>query len=276
MKTPHSQTRAVSARSGRRSKAVPEGEGAQRTLKLTLEYDGTGYAGWQRQNDQITVQAVVEAAVGRLIGRPHAIVGAGRTDAGVHAYGQVAHFRTTSRLGLRAFQGGLNHFLPEDVRVVGVEEAAPDFHARFCARGKVYRYLVFQRECHCPVGRTYMHFIPYAVSMKAMREAARQMVGTHDFSAFCVHSGLHREKNHVRQVTGIDIVRSGRLIEFTVTGTGFLYRMVRSIVGTLLDVGRGRIEDPDRVTRILQDGLRAGAGATVPAHGLYLVKVLYA
>ena len=250
---------------------IPAG-GALRKIKLVLEYLGTRYAGWQVQANADTVQARVEEALGRVLREPVRIHGAGRTDAGVHARGQVAHFATPNPLPLRNIREGTNTYLPPDIAVLRAEEVPRSFHARYDARGKVYRYLVFRREVPSPFWRHRAAHVPFPLRRKKMAAAADLLKGTHDFTAFAAAGRPVRDG--VRNISRIAISAQGFLLRFEFHGDGFLYKMVRNIVGTLLEVGNGRIE-PARVSEILASGDRTLAGPTAPPGGLYLVEVLY-
>lgn len=246
-----------------------------RNIKITIEYDGTAYAGWQRQNNAVAVQQVIEQAIQALTGVPTVIAGSGRTDAGVHAHGQVASFKTTSRLHVDAIKRALNHYLPADVVITDACEVPDDFHARFSARSKTYRYVIFNRDCPSALERKYSFYVPHRLDFEKMRRGASHFVGIHDFQAFCVKSALNPKETYVREIFALDVCRQGPRMEVFVTGSGFLYRMVRSIVGTLVDIGRGRIEDPDSVKDMIASKKRCNCGVSAPACGLFLHRVEY-
>jgi len=243
-----------------------------RTLKLTLAYDGSRFVGWQRQADGESVQAFVEEALSRLEGGPVAVHAAGRTDAGVHAEGQVASARVTFTHDAATVVRAANAILPAEIRVLAVEDAPPGFHARFSARGKSYRYQIANTPVASPFLRGYAWHVPEPLDLDAMRAAAAALVGTHDFAAF--QSTGSDVSATIRTVTRSDVLARGGLVVYEVEGDGFLRHMVRAIVGTLVDVGRGW-RPPGDVRGLLEGGTRAQAGATAPAHGLTLVKVEY-
>jgi len=243
-----------------------------RKVKLTLEYDGTRYAGWQLQAKGETVQGEVEKALARLTGKKARVHGAGRTDAGAHALGQAAHFQTSSILPLRNIRDGTNSYLPPDIAVLKAEEAPADFHARYSARGKIYRYLLLIRPARTALLRDRAWRIEGPLNLAAMRRAAQPLLGRRDFSAFSAAGSSVKEKT--RTLKRIAISRKGERVEFEFEADGFLYKMVRNIVGTLLLVGKGKMT-PAEVGTILVSGDRTRAGPTAPARGLYLVKVIY-
>ncbi len=243
-----------------------------RKLKLTLEYDGTGYAGWQVQANAETIQGRVEAALRKVLGEEIRIHGAGRTDAGVHALAQVAHFQTASVLPAENIRKGTNTHLPPDIVIRRAEEAAFDFHARYSARIKVYRYRVLVREVRSPLARHRAWRISPPLDRELMRQAADVLLGRHDFAAFAAAGSS--VKTTVRNLTRLEIKDEGEELTLNFEADGFLYRMVRNITGTLLEVGQGRWT-PDEVAGILGSGDRTQAGPTAPAHGLTLVEVLY-
>jgi len=243
-----------------------------RKIKLTLEYDGARYAGWQLQENGETVQGVVESALRKLLGEKVRVQGAGRTDAGAHALGQAAHFQTSRPLPLGNIRDGANAHLPPDVAVLKAEEASGDFHARYSARGKVYRYIVLVRPVRSAFLREYAWRVEGPLNLKAMKRAAALLLGRHDFSAFTAAGSSVQEKT--RTVRRIAIARRGERLEFEFEADGFLYKMVRNIVGTLVAVGKGRMS-PAEVKAVLASCDRTRAGPTAPAQGLYLVRVIY-
>jgi tRNA pseudouridine38-40 synthase len=245
-------------------------------LRLTVAFDGTQYAGWQRQASGVAVQAVLEAALARLFPSAPRVHGSSRTDSGVHALGLVAHFDVPAaehRMTPAKLLLAINAHLPEDVRVWQVRRARPTFHARFDATGKQYRYFVWNAAALNPLRRQQAWHVPRALELDAMRRAARRFVGTHDFRAFTANRGVPLA-DAVRTLTRCEVRRSGPLLTCIIEGTGFLYKMCRAIVGTLVQVGLGRLEEED-VRRILDSRDRRTAGMTAPAHGLALWKVSY-
>jgi len=245
----------------------------RRNIRLLLEYDGTRYHGWQRQKNAPTIQEVVEAALARLTGEAVALIGSGRTDAGVHARGQVANFRTTSTIPLKAFNQGLNSLLPRDIAVLSAAEAKPSFHARKSARAKTYEYRILNRPKRSPLSHHYSWWIAEPLNLAAMAEAAAFLPGEHDFSAFKASGSDNL--NPVRRVLAAEWREDpGGWLTFTVTATGFLRGMVRSLVGTMAAVGRRKVP-PARLGELLASGARHLAGPTAPPQGLYLVEVFY-
>jgi tRNA pseudouridine38-40 synthase len=240
--------------------------------RLTLSYRGTEYAGWQRQPNALTVQEVVENALARLLGHELTIVGAGRTDAGVHARGQVAHLSSDRELELGALVHGVNHHLPADVRVLEAAVASDDFHARKSATGKEYSYRLIRVPVVSPLDAPFVVRLTSPVDAAAMRTATAALVGRHDFTAFALAGGAHSQA--VRTVLSAQWRERGLTLELRIVGDGFLRGMVRSIVGTLIEVGQGR-RRPEDVERLLGGEPRSEAGPTAPARGLVLERVFY-
>lgn len=283
-----------------------------RHIKLTIAYDGTNYCGWQIQENGTAVQELIQQGVRRMTGEENNVVGAGRTDAGVHALAQTASFRTEKNIPLEGFKLGLNCTLPRDIRVIGVEEVRLDFHPVRDAKSKHYRYLISEALEEHPLYLNRVWAVGRTLDIEKMREAAEHIIGRHDFSSFAAAGGAL--DNPVREVYEVDIVRiltspplvgeeqggsgmnsymttfplfpspqgrekswmelSGCTISIDITGNGFLKQMVRNIVGTLVDVGTRRTA-PDELGKILEARDRRMAGRTAPAHGLYLVGVEY-
>ena len=243
-----------------------------RNIKLTIEYDGTGYHGWQIQPNVETIQGTIEGKLAQITGEMVRLVASGRTDTGVHAMGQVAHFKTHSSLDVLSFLRGLNSLLPEDIRVKDVEEVDEAFHARFSAKGKVYEYRIFNGELPSPFHRHFSWFVPGKLDLASMREAAMKLKGSHDFSSFCSTGSDHL--SHIREIYTIDVGIRRDLIIIGVEANAFLKQMVRNIVGTLVEVGRRKLT-PSQFGDILEARDRRRAGIAAPAQGLFLVRVNY-
>jgi tRNA pseudouridine38-40 synthase len=241
-------------------------------LKLTLEYDGTAYHGWQVQPGLPTVQGVLEETVKRISGEDVRVIGAGRTDAGVHALGQVANFRATKALTPEIWHRALNALLPPDIVVQRVEIAAEDFEARRSVKDKTYRYAVLNTPSPSAIHRHWVLHVAGPLDQPSMAEGAAYLIGEHDFSAFRAADGDHGSP--VRRVDEARFAREGNRLDFVITGNGFLKHMIRIIMGTLLEVGRGKRE-PGDVERILHSKDRQRAGRTAPPHGLCLMEVNY-
>ena len=244
-----------------------------RNFKLCLSYDGSRYRGWQRLGDSDnTIQGKLENVLSRMTGAPVEVIGSGRTDAGAHAMGQTANFHCHTTLSCEEVYDYLKQYLPEDIGVISVEEVDPRFHSRYHALKKTYRYRIWNSALPCVFERKYVWQVQEELDIDAMQQAAQQFVGTHDFLAFC--SNKHFKKSSVRSIFHFDVVRHGPEIHFTVTGDGFLYNMVRIMVGTLVAVGRGEL-DETAIPVILESRVRENAGETVPAKGLCLMEVCY-
>ncbi len=239
--------------------------------KLTIAYDGSRFAGWQRQPEVETVQAVLEEALERIVGERAPVVGAGRTDAGVHARGQVAHVELDREVESRALVRGVNHHLPGAVRVLDARRVRDGFHARKCALGKEYRYRLSRSPVLQPLEAGWTLGIG-AVDVDGLRAATRALIGRHDFTAFALAGGAHGQP--FRRILGADWHEEGPTLELRIVGDGFLRGMVRSLVGTLLEVGYGK-RDVEAFGRLLDGRPRAEAGPTAPAHGLVLEQVFY-
>ena len=244
----------------------------RRTLKLVLAYDGTGLVGWQRQPDGSSVQGWLEDALGRFEGAPVTAHAAGRTDAGVHALGQVASARVSFTHDPTTLVRALNAQLPEAVRVVSVEDVPEGFHARSSARGKTYRYAIRNTPVASPFERAFVWHVPEPLAVASMQQAAALLVGQHDFAAFQSVGG--DANGTIRTLTSSTVTMLDGLIAYEVSGNGFLRHMVRAIVGTLVEVGRGWRE-PESILALLGNGRRADAGPTAPPQGLFLVRVDY-
>lgn len=243
-----------------------------KNVKLTIEYDGTNYHGWQVQSNAKTVQGTVERAIRGLTGEEITITGSSRTDQGVHAYGQVANFFTHSNIPQDRFSYALNRMLPEDIVIKKSEEVSLDFHARYCSKGKKYRYLIYNSSFPSAIFRNRSYHVSHLVDMEEMEKSIDFFLGTHDFSAF--RSTGSSVKTSVRTIFDVKLTRAEDNIWFEVSGDGFLYNMVRIMVGTIVDVGMGRIKSKD-IPSIIESLDRKKAGRTAPPQGLYLVEVYY-
>lgn len=241
-------------------------------IKLTVEYDGGRYAGWQRQENALAVQQVLEEALSRLTRESVRVTGASRTDAGVHALGQVAHFDTLSRIPPDKYAFALNTMLPGDVRVVDSRAAAPDFHARFQAKGKRYRYLMYDSPHASALYRGLCAHSIYPLDVDKMNWEAGCMAGTHDFAAFAASGSV--VKDTVRAISLCKVERHGPFVVLTVEGNGFLYNMVRILAGTLMAVGSGKLA-MGAIDAALATGDRLALGPTAPPQGLTLMQVFY-
>jgi tRNA pseudouridine38-40 synthase len=244
-----------------------------RVLRLTLAYDGTAYAGWQAQPDAPTVQGLLTSAARRLLGPDARVTGASRTDAGVHALGQVVSLTTQAGLAATAVAPALNAALPPDIRVRAAAEAPASFHARRDALGKRYAYLIDNAPTADPLLRRFAWHVPMALDLPAMRRALRALRGRHDFSAFCAAAG--RQAAPVCTVRAVHLLRRRHRVALLVSADRYLHHMVRTIVGSAVAVGRGTHE-PGWLAEVLASRDRRRAGATAPAQGLTLVRVLYA
>ena len=241
-------------------------------VKLTIAYDGTNYCGWQIQPNGITVEEVVNKALQKLTGEEIQVIGASRTDSGVHALGNVAVFDTETTIPPERISYALNQRLPDDIVIVKSEEVASDFHPRYCDCSKTYEYHILNTRIPIPTKRLTNYFVSYELDIDKMRQAASYLVGEHDFVSFCnVRTDV---EDTVRTITELEILKNGEEIMIRISGNGFLYNMVRIIVGTLIRVGRGFYE-PEKVKEILAAKDRKAAGVTAPPHGLMLVEIRY-
>ncbi|MHB8139400.1 MAG: tRNA pseudouridine(38-40) synthase TruA [Smithellaceae bacterium] len=244
-----------------------------RNFKMIMEYDGAAYCGWQRQKNGISIQRILEEAVARIIGENVSIIASGRTDAGVHALNQVASFQSQSLLPVNKIFLGVNSVLPEDIVVKDLQEALPDFNALKDAKGKVYVYRIRNQRLRPVLGRQYFWFVRFPLDLVRMQKAASYLTGEHDFSCFCA-TGCD-VKNRVRTLGNITIDKQDHgILEITVESGGFLRHMVRNIVGTLVDVGRGKL-NPEDIPEIIASCDRKKAGVAAPACGLFLKEVKY-
>lgn len=244
----------------------------KKNIKLLIEYDGTNYCGWQRQPKDPSVQEELERAILKLTGKSVTVVGSGRTDSKVHALEQVANFNISSKIPASKFKLALNGLLPQDIAIKSSSEVHLDFHACDDAKLKEYKYLIYNGKTRSPIKRNHSYFISKKLNFKDMEYALRFFIGTHDFRGFMATGSSI--KGTVRNITDASIVKNEDMIEVTIQGTGFLYNMVRIIVGTLIDIGRGKI-DKNSIEDIIESRDRIKAGHTADAKGLYLSKVFY-
>lgn len=243
-----------------------------RNVKLTIEYDGTNYCGWQKQNNEKTIQEEIEKAIYKAVGEVVEVIGSSRTDAGVHARGMVANFKTNATIPFDRFKYAINDKLPDDIAIIESEEVSEDFHARYDSKGKTYCYSIINRQQKPAIGRNYVYHFKWNLDIEKMREACKHFIGKHDFKAF--RSLGSSVKTTERTIKELYIESEGEKINIFITADGFLYNMVRIIVGTLLKVGRGKIPVED-IEKIILLGDRKKAGPCVPAQGLILEKVYY-
>lgn len=244
-----------------------------RNLKLTIEYNGSQFFGWQKQNGKRTVQGELETAIFSLTGEKVVVEGSGRTDRGVHALGQVATLKLENKMPVKNFKFALNNLLPDDVHIKKVEVCDDDFHARFSAKRKTYCYVVQVGGERSAIKHALMGFYPYEVDIEKIQNAIKLLIGKHNFKGFC--SADTTVTNFEREIFDFRFSKKGRMCKFEVNGNGFLYNMVRILVGTLLDCGRGKITEKD-IKTALETGDRSFAGKTMEPNGLYLKKVEYA
>ncbi|HAZ09573.1 MAG: tRNA pseudouridine(38-40) synthase TruA [Omnitrophica bacterium GWA2_41_15] len=247
-----------------------------RNIKLIIEYDGTGFNGWQAQVNGKrlrTIQEEIEKAAKKLFGKKISLIGSSRTDSGVHAKAYVANFRIDSKLELTNIKNGLNSFLPRQISIISSEEVTLKFHSRIDSIGKLYKYTIINRKSRSPLLERYSALVPYDLDLTMMRRAAKYLIGKKDFKSF--RTGNKKEKSSsVRTVKKIEIISRAPTIEIHIQADGFLYNMARNIAGTLIEVGRGRFK-PEQVKEILAKRHRSSAGKTAPAKGLCLEKVFY-
>lgn len=244
----------------------------RRNISLVIEYDGTHYHGWQCQSNAMTIQETVQRSIEKILDHPVKIYASGRTDAGVHAFGQVINLFTERTIELGNLAKGLNSMLPGDIRIKGIKEVDETFHARYSAKSKSYVYCISNSRYHSPFHARYSWHIPYAVNDRYMNETIKEIIGVHDFSAFKKKSEPYR--NHVREVLKASVGRRGGFIYVFIEATGFLRYMVRNIVGTLVLVGSGKIAKDDFVA-VMQGRDREKAGPTAPPQGLFLRRIRY-
>ncbi|HDQ03272.1 MAG TPA: tRNA pseudouridine(38-40) synthase TruA [Deltaproteobacteria bacterium] len=244
-----------------------------RNFKMVVEYDGSAYRGWQRQKNGVSIQQVLEEAIKKITGQKVSVIGSGRTDAGVHALNQVASFRCATKLPLNNIFRGMNSVLPEDIVVKEMEEVPYEFHAQRDVKSKIYVYKICNQKLRPALGRNYSWFVRFDLDLPKMRQAAKYLTGKHDFSCFCATGTDVQDR--VRTIMNIKIKNEGEgNIEIIVEAKGFLKYMVRNIIGTLVEVGRGK-RQPEDMKKIIASRDRKIAGATAPAHGLFLQEVKY-
>ncbi|MFC1675147.1 tRNA pseudouridine(38-40) synthase TruA [Candidatus Omnitrophota bacterium] len=265
-----------------------------RNIRLSIEYRGTNYAGWQIQNrvqrteyreqrriqrpQRKTIQEALEKALSKILREKVRVIGSGRTDAGVHALSQSANFKTESKLPLQKLQMALNGVLPQDIRITMAQEAGADFHSRFCAKSKIYRYLILSRKYNSSFLRRSVCFCSYPLDLRLMRREAAALKGRHDFKSFCASGSSSKDtRRNLKQISIRKMslgLSATPVIAIDIEADGFLYKMARNIVGTLIEIGRGKLP-AGSLSRILKARERCLAGETAAACGLYLLKVKY-
>lgn len=243
-----------------------------RNIKLLIEYDGTNYFGWQKQKIGKTVQGTIEVAIKKATGEEIDLLGSSRTDSGVHARGYVANFKTNSTIPENRFRDAINTKLPDDIVILKSSEEPENFHARYNSKGKTYTYTILNSEIPTAIGKNYSYHVRGKFDIEKMQEACKYFIGTHDFKAF--KSDGSSVKTTIRTISDLHIDIDKNYMKFSITGDGFLYNMVRIIVGTILQVGRGT-KTPLDVKKTIENKDRKGAGMCVPALGLVLEEVFY-
>lgn len=243
-----------------------------RNIKLTIEYDGKCYNGWQKQPNKLNIQGEIERAIYNITKEEVDLIGSGRTDAGVHALGQVANFKTNSQISIEKLPLAINSQLKNSIVIKEAEEVNERFHSRYNAKHKTYRYIINNSKCGTAIYRNLEYSYPFKLDAEKMKQASKYFEGEHDFKAF--KSSGTSSKNSVRTIYKAIVKQEGEKIIIELTGNGFLYNMVRIISGTLLDVGLGKIQ-PEEIPEVIESKDRQRAGKTLPAHGLYLVEVKY-
>lgn len=243
-----------------------------RNIKLIIEYDGKGFNGWQKQPDRLNIQGEIEKAIEEITGEKVDLTASGRTDAGVHSLGQTANFKTDSKIPTEKFAKAINSRLKKSIVIKSAEEVDEKFHSRYSVKSKTYKYIINNSENGTAIYRGLEYHVPMKLDYEKMNEAIKYFIGEHDFKAFKA-SGTS-SKSSVRKILDGSVRKEGERVIIEVTGTGFLYNMVRIISGTLLDVGLGKIK-PEDIPSIIESKDRTKAGKTLPAHGLYLLQVNY-
>lgn len=242
-----------------------------RNLKITIQYNGKNYCGWQRQPNSLGIQGNIENAIYEITKEKVKLIGSGRTDAGVHAFGQVANFLINSNIPASKLPLAINSKLPKDISIIDCVEVDDNFHSRYSAIGKTYRYLIYNSQYRSPIYKDISYQVKYDLDIEKMKKEAKSLLGEHDFCGFM--SSGSSVLDTVRTISDISIKTEEDLISIEITGNGFLYNMVRIIVGTLVDIGRGKIDES--LEDIISSKDRKRAGHTAPAHGLFLKKVYY-
>lgn len=241
-------------------------------VMLVVAYEGTNYCGWQVQPNGITIEGVLNQTLSELLGEQIVVIGASRTDSGVHSYGNVAVFDTDTRIPAEKISYALNQRLPEDIVVQSSREVPADFHPRHCNSRKTYEYRILNRRMPLPMRRRDTYFYYHALDVERMQQAAEYLVGEHDFKSFCATAAV--VETTVRRIYSLDVERVGDVIVIRVTGSGFLYNMVRIIAGTLILIGAGK-KEPESIQAMLAACDRSAAGPTAPAHGLTMIGIEY-
>lgn len=242
-----------------------------RNIKITIQYNGANYCGWQKQPNSLGIQGTIEKAIYEITKEEVKITGSGRTDAGVHAFGQVANFKLMSSIPTSKIPNALNAKLPKDIAVIACEEVPEEFHSRYSAKGKRYRYLIYNSAYRSPIYKDISYQVKYDLDFEKMCTEAKSLIGTHDFKGFM--SSGSSVSDTVRTIYDIELTKEDDLIVMEVEGSGFLYNMVRIIAGTLVDIGRNRITES--LEDVINSKSRSRCGHTAPAHGLFLKKVDY-
>ena len=243
-----------------------------RNIKLTIEYDGAKFGGWQKQPTKLNIQGEIEKAIQEITGEEVELTASGRTDAGVHSLGQVANFKTNSNIEIEKFAIAINSKLKKSIVIKETEEVEEDFHARYKCKGKKYRYIINNSPCGSAIYRGLEYHIPQKLNIEKMKQAIKYFEGKHDFKGFRASGTSSRDS--IREIYKAEVIEENERIIIELTGNGFMYNMVRIIAGTIVDAGLGRIK-PENITNIIEAKDRTLAGKTLPAHGLYLVEVYY-